>query len=370
NSAQMAILSSLFPRRVHGLDQYERLDYPRVLFHDVFHRLGYDTATITSQDENWQGMRRFQATETPTFFWFSESYEGEHLDSGVEKIVPDEDTTEIALDWLSTSRRAPWALYLNFQATHFPYTLVPDADRPFSPDRPSMSTFGYLGYPQSERQIVVNRYDNALRYVDEQLGRVFHYLDAAGELDDTLIVITADHGEMFFEKGLVTHGKTLFDVEARVPVIVHWRGHVAPQRRKDPVSNLDLMPTIAELVGFPAHPSWQGRSFVTPPPGSRPPAIFMNIQGLRFADAIVCWPYKLILERTSERQHLFDLSRDPAENADLIEDQPEIAARLADTLTKQLLAQLDYHREEDVEARQRRFQPRLRSCPDMTGATR
>lgn len=370
NYAQMAILSSLFPRRVHGLDQYERLDYPRVLFHDVFHRLGYDTATITSQDENWQGMRRFQETGTPTFFWFSDTYEGEHLDSGVEKIVPDEDTTEVVLDWLSTFRRAPWALYLNFQATHFPYTLVPDADRPWTPDRPTMSTFGYLGYPHSEHDVVVNRYDNALRYVDEQLGRIVDYLDAADELDDTLIVVTADHGEMFFEKGLVTHGKTLFEVEARVPILVHWRGRVAPQRRRDPVSNLDVMPTIAEIVGFPAHPSWQGRSFVSPPPDLRPPAVFMNIQGLRFADAIVCWPYKLILERTSERQHLFDLSRDPAENADLIEEQPEIAARLADTLSKQLLAQLDYHREQAVDLREARFQPRLRSCPDLAGARR
>ena len=155
-----------------------------------------------------------------------------------------------------------------------------------------------------------------------------------------------------------------------MPVVVHWPGGVAPQRRKDPVSNLDVMPTVAELVGFPSHPSWQGRSFVSPPTGAEQPAIFMNIQGLRFADAIVCWPYKLILERTGERQHLFDLSRDPAENVDLIEEQPEIAARLADTLSKQLLAQLDYHREEDVAVRQSRFQPRLRRCPDMTGARR
>lgn len=370
NYAQMAVLSSLFPRRVHGLDQYERLDYPRVLFHDVMHQLGYETATITSQDENWQGMRRFQETGTPTYFWFSETYDGEHLDSGVEKIVPDQDTTEVALDWLSAYRKAPWALYLNFQATHFPYSMVADAERPWHPDRPTMSTFGYLGYPEAEREVVINRYDNALRYVDEQLGRVLDYLEAADELDDTIVVVTADHGEMFFDKGLVTHGKTLYEVEARVPLVVHWPGHVPAQRRRDPVSNLDVLPTIAELVGFPAHPSWQGRSILSPAQGPERPAVFMNIQGLRFADGIVCWPYKLILERTGDRQHLFDLSRDPAENRDLIEAQPEVAARLADTLTKQLLAQLDYHRKEDVELREGRYQPRLRPCPDLTGADR
>lgn len=366
NYAQMAVLSSLFPRRGHGLDQYERLDYPRVLLHDTFHQLGYDTATITSQDENWQGMRRFQNTGTPTYFWFSEDYEGEHLDSGVEETVPDEDTTDVVLDWLSAYRTKPWALYVNFQGTHFPYTLTEGAERPWQPDEPTDSTFGYLGYPEDERDIAINRYDNALRHVDEQLGRLIDYLEAAGELADTLIVVTADHGEMFFERGLVTHGKTLFEIEARVPLVLHWPGHVAPERRAEPVSNLDVMPTVADLVGIPAHPSWQGRSFAEPSsPGEGPHPIYMNIQGLRIADGIVCWPYKLILERTSKRQHLFDLSHDPDERHDLIEREPEIAARLADTLTKQLLAQLDYHREEDAAVREQRYQPRLRPCPDL-----
>jgi arylsulfatase A-like enzyme len=286
----------------------------------------------------------------------------------VEKTGPDEDTTDVALDWLSGYREVPWALYLNFQATHFPYTLKEGAERPWRPDEPTKSTFGYLGYPEGERDVVINRYDNALRYVDEQLGRVVDYLQAAGELDDTLIIVTADHGEMFFEKGLVTHGKTLFEVEARVPIIMHWPAGIDPSRRDEPVSNLDILPTVADLLGFPAHPSWQGRSFLEPTGERRP--IYMNIQGLRFADGIVCWPYKLILERTSKRQHLFDLSRDPDEQHDLIEDEPEIAARLADTLTKQLLAQLDYHREDALPLRQRRYQPRLRACPDLTGAHR
>ena len=364
NYAQMAILSSLFPRRVHGLDQYERIDYPRVLFHDTFHRLGYDTATITSQDENWQGMRRFQDTGTPTFFWFSETFEGPHLDSGVEKIVPDAATTDVVLDWLDRDRTTPWALYVNLQATHFPYTLAEGVEHPYLPDEPDPATFGYLGYPRPEREIVINRYDNALRYVDDQLARLVDHLEASGQLDDTLIAITADHGEMFFEKDLVTHGKTLYEIEARVPLILHWPGHVPVGERDEPVSNLDLLPTIADALDLPPHPSWQGASFLTPQ--SR--AVYMNIQGLRFADGIVCWPWKLILERTGQTAHLFRLDVDPDEDHNLIDQQPEIAARLDDTLRKQLLAQLDYHREDAPEVRHERFQPRLRPCPDLAGA--
>jgi arylsulfatase A-like enzyme len=365
NYAQMAVLSSLFPRRVHGLDQYTRLDYPRVLLHDAFHELGYDTATVSSQDETWQGMRRFQETQTPTYFWYSADFEGEHLDSGVEQIVPDAATVDVALDWLSRYRDAPWALYLNLQATHFPYAIEPSAERPWQPDQPTPSTFGYLGFPEAERAQAVNRYDNAMRYVDDQVGRLVDYLEAADELDDTLIVITADHGEMFFEKGLVTHGKTLYEIESRVPIVMHWPGKVKPERRNDPVSNLDILPTVADLIEQPPHPSWQGRSFRRPDTSAVPVGIYMNIQGLRFADAMVCWPYKLILDRTSKKQFLFDLALDPDERHNLMLERPEVASKLADSLTKQLVAQLDYHREDAVAERDARFQPRMRTCPAL-----
>ena len=91
----------------------------------------------------------------------------------------------------------------------------------------------------------------------------------------------------------------------------------------------------------------------------------MNIQGLRFADAIICWPYKLILERTSEKQYLYDLAADPTEDKNIIEARPDIAQRLNDTLSKQLIAQLDYHREDALDLRKQRFQPRLRPCPTL-----
>jgi hypothetical protein len=92
--------------------------------------------------------------------------------------------------------------------------------------------------------------------------------------------------------------------------------------------------------------------------------MFINIQGLRFADAVVCWPYKLILDRTSSLQFLFDLSKDPDEEHNLIETRPELARRLADTLSQQLLAQLDYHRTGSTLPK-KRYQPRLRRCPAL-----
>ncbi|MCC6522191.1 MAG: sulfatase, partial [Polyangiaceae bacterium] len=312
NYAQMAILSSLFPRRGSSLDQYERLDYPRFLFHDLFALLGYATATISSQDEQWQGMIDFERTPTPTHFWHSPDWKGPHLDIGSEVVVPDDKTTDGILAWLAEQRGRRWALYANFQATHFPYPLPDDAPRPWKPCEPDPSTFRYLSYPAADRQAAVNRYDNALAFVDAQLGRIRRYLATTGELGHTLFIVTADHGENFLDHEEVTHGKTLYESEARVPLVVSWPGHVPAAVRDEPVSHLDVLPTLVELLGLPPHPSFQGASFLRPGAVAGR-GVYLNIQGLRFADALVCWPFKLFEDRTGKRSILFHLEDNPEE---------------------------------------------------------
>ncbi len=364
NYAQPAILSSLFPRRRNGLDQYQDLDYPRFLYHDLFHLLGYETATISSQDEDWQGMRRFQNTGTPTFYWYSDDFKGDALDSGVERTVPDEVTTDQVLAWLARPRKGPFALYVNFQGTHFPYTLAKGNPRPYQPDEPDWSSYSYLRYLESDREVVKNRYDNALAHVDRQIARIRAALEDAHLFDDTLVVFTADHGEMFFDRDMVTHGRTLYDIESRVPIALRWPGHVPVERRDEPVSHIDVMPTVAEWLGVPPHPSWQGRSFRERRRAGGPQdAVFLNIQGLRSVDGIVCWPYKLVVDRSGKQAHLFDLAKDPAEAHDVVDAEPAIVAALEDTLTQQFLAQLDYHREDALALRALVFAPRLRTCP-------
>ncbi len=369
NYAQPAIISSLFPRRGYGLDVYRRLDYPRVLFHDVFHRLGYATATITSQDESWQGMQRFETTSTPNFFWDSANYKGNHIDTGSERDVPDAITIDEIEKWLS-SQQGHWALYMDLQATHFPYKLPPGAPAPYQPTDPTPSTFTYLGYPKKDLQKAINRYDNALHYVDMQIGRLAQYLEQQGELDNTLWVITSDHGEMFYDHGMVTHGKTLYEGESRVPLLVHWPKRVKPGDVDEPVSTLDILPTIAELVGIPPHPAFQGRSFLNPAVHAEEhTAIFMNIQGLRSADGIVCWPWKLIVERTGREVHLYNLEKDPGERHDLIDKNLRVATALINTLETQMRAQVAYHALHNTQ-RKHRYAPRLLQCPLLPGGGR
>ncbi len=165
--------------------------------------------------------------------------------------MPDEKTVDELEKWIS-HQHGHWSLYVDLQMSHFPYKLPPGAPAPFQPSDPTPGSFTYLGYPRKDRQKAINRYDNALHYVDMQIGRMAHYLEQTGQLDSTLWVITADHGEMFFDHGMVTHGKTLYEGESRVPLLVHWPERVKPADVDEPVSTLDILPTMAELVGHSA----------------------------------------------------------------------------------------------------------------------
>src|SRR5690606_3608659 len=156
-------------------------------------QLGYRTATYSSQDETWQGMLRFQKTGSPTTFHHSGTYEGQHLQMGSERIVPDEVTASRAIQWME-QHAGPLGLYLNFQSTHFPYKIPPAAARRFQPDTITAGRVHFLDYPADQRSRVLNRYDNALGYVDAQVGRIYDYLIRSGRLENTLLIVVSDHG--------------------------------------------------------------------------------------------------------------------------------------------------------------------------------
>lgn len=365
--SQMAMLSSLLPRRWPYLEQYEGIDYPRMLFHDIFHQLGYGTATVSSQNENWQGMRRFQDTGTPTFYRDSNDHPGPHMGAGEERKLPDHLTTDVLLEWLGKqSKKAPWAAYVNFQRTHFPYELPPGFTGRHQPSDPTPGTFGFLYYPHKELEVVLNRYDNALEYVDAQVGRLMRHLEASGRLDDTLIILSSDHGEQFYESGNnITHGKALNELQMRVPLLIHWPRRVASRDVEVPFSQLDVLPTVLELLGLEPHPSFQGRPLTElERQGASPPGIFFTMHALRIGDGVVCWPWKLTLDRAAYHYAVYNLQEDPDETHNLFGPEEPISTALRQVLTAQLEAQLDYH--SPTGPRHERYAPQRVQCPDWS----
>jgi arylsulfatase A-like enzyme len=176
-------------------------------------------------------------------------------------------------DWLSTRHEPhrPFFAFLNYYDTHVPY--VPPHGTPvrFGPGPRTLGDFHLLiGLWETTdktqvaphyRELIHDSYDNCLAYLDGQLGALFDMLQSRGALDNTVVIITSDHGEELGEHGLFEHGESLYRPEIRVPLLflLPGRGQSAVVVH-EPVSLRDLPATIVELTGLAAESPFPGQS--------------------------------------------------------------------------------------------------------------
>ena len=177
-----------------------------------------------------------------------------------------------ALDWLdhrgSTDR--PFFLFLNYIDAHGPYTVPDDFARQFSAaTNPQLiqanRRAGNKSLPNAERydqldQLGIDAYDDAIRYIDAQIGHLLAELDGRGLRQKTWVIVTADHGEHFGEHGLYIHGNSLYRPLIDVPLLVIPPDGVNVHRVADPVSLRDLPATVADITGLGANSPFPGHS--------------------------------------------------------------------------------------------------------------
>lgn len=165
----------------------------------------------------------------------------------------------------------------------------------------------------------VDRYDEEIRYTDEQVGRVLDVLDGAFG-DETYVIVHSDHGEGFWEHGYRYHGQHLYDDQVRVPLIVVGPG-VEPRLVETPVALLDVVPTVLELAGVAGDAGLRGVSLLGFSAGGvgRGPVFVEMVKDATHSDrrAMIDWPWKLHYGITFDEYALYDLSVDPTEQVDL-----------------------------------------------------
>jgi len=137
--------------------------------------------------------------------------------------VDDGTTTQQLLSWLARSlksrRKQPFFAFVSYQASHFPYEQGLQIPALFKPDQlndDQRAQLTFFFYPRDLSAIMLNRYRNSLAYTDAQIARVLQFLKNGGLLQNTVVVIFGDHGELFYENGHVTHASGLYDAELRV----------------------------------------------------------------------------------------------------------------------------------------------------------
>lgn len=260
-------------------------------------------------------------------------------------------------DWLGRRETGrPFLAYLFTREVHSPYNPSYEAFRALRPgvEDPPPEAFGEFRrevsqqvrdlhrarqpVPEPLRRAWTDLYDAQFPQLDRTLSRLPALLAEAGALPGTLVLVTGDHGERFFEQGGIDHGGYRLDEAVlRIPLLAWGAGVPAGRRVAPVVRSIDLLPTLLELGGAEPPLVVQGESLV---PliwngGEELPERSAFASAIGVSHAVRLGRYKLRDDRGRERA-LYDLEADPWESRNLIETEPRTVRRLQRELERWL----------------------------------
>jgi len=278
---------------------------------------GYRTAAFT--EDAWVGAG----------LGFSRGFEIYNEEAGIEGADHAagyiEQTLSRGLAWLQKHADEPFFLFLHSYQVHNPY-LPPDPYRGLFP----------IADDADEAVRDATDYDREIRYTDDEVGRFIDALNHLGLRENTVLIVTSDHGEEFGEHGRRYHGTTLHEETVRVPFLIRAPGLLpAGLRRSGPMSMVDLAPTLLELLGLRPETGGDGTSrlaHLVSGTSAEAPAMFHEANAataftydgedrswVPSSYAVTLWPYRAIRVRTAtgKRCELYDLANDPDERTDI-----------------------------------------------------
>ncbi|MFO0568851.1 MAG: sulfatase [Polyangiaceae bacterium] len=181
-------------------------------------------------------------------------------------------------------------------------------------------------------------YDNEVHYTDKWVGDLVDWAEKQPWGKDTAIVISADHGEGFGERGRFRHAYDVWESLVRVPLVIHVPG-AEPRRIETPRGHIDLAPTFAELMGVPDDPPFRGKSLVSEVFGGPTPLrpVVVDLPRSDIMDrrrAVIDERWKIIELGNGEEWLLFDVEKDPKEENDLSASDPERFAAMKELYEK------------------------------------
>jgi choline-sulfatase len=174
-------------------------------------------------------------------------------------------------------------------------------------------------------------YDGEVAFADAQLGALLMALPATGHRKRTLIVVVGDHGESLGEHGEATHGMLLYEAALRVPLVFAAAGLPAAAR-DEPVSLVDVLPTVAGLLGLAVPGPLDGRDLLAAGADTGSRAVYAETN---YPEAAGCSPLRALVDRRWKyiggpaRPELYDLARDPEERTDVAPEHPAIVDAMA-----------------------------------------
>ncbi|MGM7702758.1 sulfatase family protein [Pseudalkalibacillus sp. Hm43] len=294
-----------------------------------------------------------------------------------------DDVTKEALRWINgrATEKDDWMLYLNFWDPHTPYRTPASYGNPFKEDpAPEWLTEDIIAQhqesygPMSARNVPagnqwpdlpqeirsradfkrwIDGYDTAIRYVDDHVGKILNALEEQGVLEETTIIISADHGENQGELNVYGDHQTADHITSRIPLIMSGPGIRRRQVDEEFHYQVDLGPTLVEMAGGKQRGKWDGRSFLPAlkegKSAGRPYLVVSQAawscqRSVRFDNWMLIRTYHDGLKDFPDLM-LFDIENDPHETTNLAEERPDIVGRgmvLLDEWVAEQMAISDY----------------------------
>ena len=245
-----SMLTGLYPSH-HGLTEVSASLPPSVpTLALALRRAGFATAAVFNSQYLTDG------------YGFHHGFDvHEYVREVVSARAPTRLVTDRAIHFLREHREERSFLFLHYYDAHSDYRSYEEFERRFA--RPYTGEIdgttaqlrayreGRIPIAAEDAARLVDLYDAGIAQLDEEIGRLLDLLLSEGLAEDTLVVVTSDHGEEFLEHGGVLHGRTQFDEILRVPLLMRGPGLPAGLRLRQPVSLVDLLPTLLSLVGVP-----------------------------------------------------------------------------------------------------------------------
>ena len=305
-----------------------QLDKSQVTLAEILKKKGFTTAAFVGSF-----MLDSQFGLDQGFDDYNDDFEDVQASIGINERRAGE-TSRLACKWLDNHYKENMFLFLHFYDPHMKY----------DPPEPYDSMFTDSTWELSSVIKQFGLYMGEIAYTDHCIGQVIDKLKSLGIYDSTLIVVTADHGEMLGEHKEITHGYFVYRSNIRVPLIFKLPGRSRPTRIKKTVGLVDIVPAICGLLGIELSWDIQGKD-ISPYLLQRNP---VNLQRHVYSGNMLPTKYNcntllaLVSDRykyiQTTRPELYDIIEDPKESNNLIGQQPKQAHLLRGRL-KQIIEQ-------------------------------
>ena len=232
---------------------------------------------------------------------------------------------------------APIFMFLNYMDAHDPYLPPPpyDTEYPGKDENFHSKLFHYLAedimkgnrtITTQEREHLDSQYDGAIAYMDNQFGQLIAALKETDLYDETLIILTSDHGEVFGERRLFGHGISVYQDQVHVPLVIKFPNQSHGKVNANLVSSIDILPTILEIAGIEASSQLQGQSLNSENIRRSQPVVSEHFT----AGFLLTWSERFrgtdralfdgdlkIIRSSGDHRELYNLAKDPDEQIDL-----------------------------------------------------